>query len=325
MAVKLWNKGMSNSEVAELLGVSIRSVQLWFAKYQRAGESALMAKRKGRLKGDGRHFSAEQEQQIQSLLRQNYPDDLGLEDALWTRKSVAQLITQQTGLKMPIRTVGEYLKRWGFTPQKPAKRAYEQNPKAVKKWLEVDYPKIKAQAKKEQAEIYWGDETGIRSSGQYERGYAPKGKTPVVRVTAKRLTLNMISAVTNQGKVRFQLYEGKMNADQLIEFLKRLIRAADRKVYLILDNLPVHHADVVRQWLDQHDSQIHVFYLPSYSPELNPDEYLNCDLKVGVHSGKSAKSKCQLKAKVISHIRRLQKMPARVASYFKNQHIKYAA
>ncbi|WP_226649599.1 IS630 family transposase, partial [Microbulbifer variabilis] len=203
--------------------------------------------------------------------------------------------------------------------------AYEQNPKAVKKWLEEDYPNIKRRAKREDAEIYWGDETGIHSDCQHERGYAAKGKTPFVRLNAKHASLNMISAVTNQGTVRFQIYEGSMDADKLIDFLKRLIKTAGRKVYLILDNLRVHHARVVKAWLVEHEDEIEVFYLPSYSPELNPDEYLNCDLKAGVHSGMPARTREKLKSKVLSHMRMLQKKPARVASYFKHRSIKYAA
>jgi hypothetical protein len=250
---------------------------------------------------------------------------LKLDYVLWTRKAVMELIGQETGMAMPIRTVGEYLKRWGFTPQKPAKRAYEQNPKAVQRWLDEEYPQIKARAKEEDAEIYWGDETGMRNDSQHERGYAPKGKTPVVRLNAKRTSANMISAITNQGKVRFRVFEGSMNADILKDFCKRLIKAAGRKVFLVLDNLRVHHAKVFKAWLAEHAEEIEIFYLPSYSPELNPDEYLNCDLKAGVHSGTPARSKPQLKRKVISHMRMLQKTPHRVAKYFEHKIIRYAA
>ncbi len=253
------------------------------------------------------------------------PDQLKMEYALWTRKAVMELIEQETGLKMPVRTVGDYLKPWGMTPQKPVKKAYEQNPKAVQKWLDDEYPEIKMRAKKENAEIYWGDETGMRNDSQHERGYAPKGKTPVVRLNAKRTSTNMISAVTNQGKVRFKVFDGSMNVDIMIDFCKRLIKSAKRKIYLIVDNLRVHHANLFKAWLAEHGDEIEVFYLPSYSPELNPDEYLNCDLKAGVHSGKPARNKDQLKKKVISHMRMLQKKPQRVAKYFQHHKISYAA
>ena len=212
-----------------------------------------------------------------------------------------------------------------MTPQKPQKRAYEQRAPEVKAWLEEEYPAIQERAKQENAEIYWGDETGLRNDCQHERGYAPKGKTPVIRLNAKRESINMISAITNQGKVRFRIFDGKMNADVLIDFMMRLLNEANRKVYLILDNLRVHHAKPVKEWLEEHKKMIQVFYLPAYSPELNPDEYLNCDLKAGVHSGIPARSKEQLTQKTSGHMRMLQRKPNRVRKYFKHEKIRYAA
>ena len=205
--------------------------------------------------------------------------------ALWTRIAVQQLIRKLWGIEVPIRTIGDYLNRWDFTPQKPLKRAYEQNPKAVKKWLEDEYPAIQQKAKKEDAEIQWGDETGLCNDSYHGGSYSPRGKTPAIRLSAKCKRVNLISSITNQGKVRFMIYNTPMNADTFINFMKRLIKDTDRKIFLILDNLKVHHSDKARDWLLEHTDQIEVFFLPSYSPELNPDEYLNCDLKEGVHSG----------------------------------------
>ena len=320
-AHQLRKRGMTRAEIGEIVGVHADTVGRWLKLSSRQ----LKVNRGGRKKGEGRRLTQAQADRLRKLITDKAPDQLKLNYALWTRKAVMELIEQETGIRMPIRTVGEYLKRWGFTPQKPVKRAYEQNPKAVQRWLDEDYPAIKAKAKEEKAEIYWGDETGVRSDGQHERGYAPKGKTPVIRLNAKRTSTNMISAITNQGKVRFRVFEGSMNADILIDFCKRLIKSSRRKVYLILDNLRVHHAKVFKCWLSEHEDEIEVFYLPSYSPELNPDEYLNCDLKAGVHSGKPARDKKQLKKKVISHMRMLQKKPARVAKYFEHRKIRYAA
>ena len=236
-----------------------------------------------------------------------------------------ELVSQETGVDLSIRSVGNYLAGWGFTPQKPTRRAYEQSPAKVEQWLKEDYPAIVEKAKSEDAEIYWGDETGIRSDSQHGRGYAPVGKTPVIRLNARRESTNMISAINNQGKVRFQIYDGTMNGDRLIGFMKRLIKDAGRKVILILDNLRVHHAKVVKDWLEENAEKIEVFYLPSYSPELNPDEYLNCDLKAGVHGGKPARTRKALKSKVLSHMRMLQKKPGRVKKYFMHPCIQYAA
>ncbi|GAB3326143.1 IS630 family transposase [Haliea atlantica] len=262
---------------------------------------------------------------IQKQLIDKTPDQLKLRYALWTREAVQQLIQQVTGLKLAIRTVGEYLKRWGLTVQKPKKKAYEQHPAEVQRWLDEEYPSIHARAKAENAEIYWGDETGLRNDCQHTRGYAPRGQTPVIRLNAKRESINLISAVTNQGKVRFRFFDGTMNADLLIDFMKRLIKDAQRKVFLILDNLHVHHARKVKAWLAEHEDEIEAFYLPAYSPELNPDEYLNCDLKAGVHSGQPARNKKELKSKAMSHLRKLQKLPGRSAKYFEAEFIRYAA
>lgn len=164
-----------------------------------------------------------------------------------------------------------------------------------------------------------------RSDSQHGRSFSPKGKTPVIRLSARRATHNLISSVTNQGKLRFMTCDGTMTAAVLIRFLKRLIKDAGRKVFLILDNLRVHHAKPVKAWLADHASEIEVFYLPSYSPEPNPDEYLNCDLKAGVHSGPPARSSVHLKSKTISHLHMLQKSPLRTRSYFRHPKIQYAA
>jgi len=326
-AIRMWKtKRYTHKDIAEQVGVHYLTVGRWVRSYKAEGIKALRASElQGRPVGSGRLLSAEQEACIQRLLIDKTPDQLKLRYALWTREAVQQLMAQETGVKIAIRTVGEYLKRWGFTVQKPKKRAYEQRPAEVRQWLDQEYPAIHARAKAENAEIYWGDETGLRSDSQHVRGYAPKGKTPVIRLNAKRESINLISALTNQGKVRFRVFDGTMNADILIDFMKRLIKDAKRKVFLILDNLRVHHAKVVKAWLAEHKDEIEVFYLPSYSPELNPDEYMNCDLKAGVHGGLPARTKGQLKAKTIAHLRKLQKLPGRVMKYFQADPIRYAA
>ena len=207
------------------------------------------------------------------------------------------MIKQRYRLDLPLRTITDYLKRWGFTPQRPTKRAYEQNPDAVTQWHETTYPQIQAKARKEKAEIHWGDETGIQNDAYCARGFAPKGKTPVVRINATRSRINMISSITNQGKVRFMLYRETMTSQVLIKFLSRLIKDSDHKILLILDNLRVHHSKRVQAWLEERKDQIELFFLPSYSPELNPDEYLNGDLKKRIRSGVPARSEKELKTK----------------------------
>ena len=266
-----------------------------------------------------------QEREIQRLIADKMPDQLKLPFALWTRAAVGELIEQKYGVSLPVRTMGEYLRRWGYTPQKPQKRAYEQNQAAVTTWLQQTYPQIARKAKSEGAQIFWGDQTGVNAQPNVSRGYAPRGHTPVVKQRAKRFSLSMMSAVSNRGAVRFFVYRGALNVTLLGRFCQRLIRSAKgRKVYLILDNLPVHHAKVFRAWVDERAEQIAVFYLPSYSPQLNPDEHLNRDLKGTLSRKPSPRNEEQLRQNVISHLRSLQKLPARVQGYFRTRHTSYA-
>lgn len=324
-AVRILKTGKTQADVAMLLGVTRVSVGVWWRAYQANPENGLKVKKRGRETGADCTLNETRAREIQQLICDKSPDQYKLDFALWTRKAVQGLIHQRFKIVMPVRTVGDYLKRWGFTPQKPAKRAYEQQPVAVKKWLDEEYPAIAQKAKVEQADIYWGDETGVRNDCQHGRSYAPKGQTPVLRLPAKRVSLNMISALSNKGKVRFMIYKENMTSQVLITFMRRLVKDAPRKVFLILDNLKVHHSHIVQEWLSEHNVQIEVFYLPSYSPELNPDEYLNCDLKDGVHSAPPSRTDKTLRERVTSHMRKLQKLPERIVKYFHHPQIAYAS
>jgi len=253
------------------------------------------------------------------------PDQLKLPYALWTRKAVKELIERELKIVLAITTTGDYLRSWGYSPQKPKKKAYEQNSKAVQRWLEEEYPKIKKMVKEQDAEIHWGDETGARNQNQHGRSYAPKGKTPVKKSMAKRFSINMISTVTNQGKVEFMIYSGTMNSDRFISFLVQLIKEKEKKIFLILDNLSVHHSKPVKKWAEENKSSIELFYLPSYSPEKNPDEYLNCDLKQGLSMMPAPRNQEQLKDNVNEHMSMLKDKSDRVKLYFKHPDIQYAA
>jgi transposase len=323
-AIRLLEQGRKQVEVAGIIGVRAATISDWLRTYKAGGKKALKLQHPGPQKGFNNILGVEEEKEIQKMIIDKTPDQLKLPFVLWDRKAVKELIRRHYGVNIAIRTIGDYLQRWNFSPQRPLKRAYEQQPEAVQQWLDEEYPKLLIQARRENAEIHWGDETGFRNDHHYGRGYSPKGKTPVVRLSAKRVSTNMISSVTNQGKVRFMIYSKSMNAQVLIKFLKRLIKSGDRKIFLILDNLKVHHANLVREWLDGKEDQIEIFYLPSYSPELNPDEYLNNDIKQGVHSKTLFRDEKSLKKGVLSHMRMLQKMPERVMNYFKHPRIAYA-
>ncbi len=325
-AVELRRKGQSCKEIGALLNVHPDTVGRWYKRYQEGGKKALKVEKRGPKQPRYRLTEA-QEQRVIACIQDQMPDQYKLGFALWTRRAIAQLIKQFWGIDIPVRTMGDYLKRWGFTPQKPLKRAREQNPAQVEAWLKEVYPQVKARAKKAGATIFWGDETGIKNTTQHGRSYAPKGQTPVQPLPAKRVSLNMISAITNQGEVRFMLYESSMNAKTLIKFMRNLIESTPGKVFLILDNLRVHHAKRVKRWLSHRivKRYLEVFFLPAYSPELNPDEYLNCDLKGMLHTGPAITNIRELKSKTRSCMRTLQCRPKRVQSYFRASHIQYAA
>ena len=323
--VRLRKKGLDNKTISEIVGLSQSHVSTIGKKFDRGGLDAIKPGLRGRRHGAQRELTAEQEVCIQKLLVDKTPDQLKLSFALWTRDAVRLAIKQLYGRDLPLRTITDYLKRWGFTPQKPTKRAYEQNPKLVAQWHETVYPEIQARAKLEKAEIHWGDETGIQNDAYNARGFAPKGKTPVVRINATKSRVNMISSITNQGKVRFMLYKENMTSQVLIKFMSRLVKGSDRKVFLILDNLRVQHSKLDKAWLEENKEQISVFYLPSYSPEINPDEYLNGDLKQCIRSGLPARTEKALTKKTRSFMRKLQNRPKHVSNYFKHPKIAYAA
>jgi transposase len=293
--------------------------------YARGGWKAVPVAAGGRPIGSGRRLSEAQESEVQALIRDRTPDQLKMSYALWTRQAVGEWIAARYNIPLQVRTVGKYLKRWGYTPQKPLKKAYEQSPAAVSKWLGEQYPLIAKRAQQEGAEIHWGDETGLRSNDVRGRGYAPKGQTPVLRVNARREGLSVISTVTNKGEMRWRVFSGALKAKLLIDFLERLTRKQRRKIFLILDNLRVHHSKRFRKWLVENAGIIEVFYLPSYSPELNPDELLNADLKRRVTTAAPARTKRGLTRTAVGALRSIQKQPQRVQSYFQKKEVRYAA
>lgn len=325
IAVKMREQGATLAQIKSAIGMSHPTIIRAWKAYKAGGKKALCNGLRGCKKGEQRNLTAAQEASIKFKIIDKVPEQLKLDFALWTRDAVRQLIKQETGIEMPIRTVGEYLKRWGFTPQKPVKFAYERKPEMVKKWLEETYPGIREQAKTERADIYWGDETGLRSGDVRGRGFAPRGETPVVHATAKYENLSMISAITNKGKIQWMIVDGAVNIERFIDFLKRLIKYSRRKIFLIVDNLKVHHAIDVTNWLKENKDRIELFFLPAYSPDLNPDEHLNADLKHGVGSRTPGRTKGQLKATAESHLAMLKSTPKRIRKYFKDPAIAYAA
>jgi transposase len=319
--------GYTWKEIAAIVGVHLSTVMKWSVRFDLGVAEFAQAKsaRRGRRFGEKRTLSLLDETLLRQQIVGNNPRQMTLPFALWTRAAVQMAIKKQFNVDMPIRTVGEYLRRWAFTPQRPVKRAVEQRPAELRTWLEDIYPGIVKRAKAEGAEIYWADETAIKQDTAWVRGYAPVGKTPIIEHAARWEGITMISALTNQGLVRFAFYDGAINADRFIEFMGGLIEDAQRKVFLIVDNLRVHHAKIVKEWLEGKTEDIEVFYLPSYSPEANPDEMLNRDLKTALRTHHVLRTADGLIDLAMKFMVQLQAMPGRVINYFKNRTVAYAA
>jgi transposase len=322
-AVKAVSDGKTQVEVAKILGITRQAVGKWISKFRKEGDKSLKAKRRGRPKGGTLH--PWQAAQIAKTVTDHHPDQLKLPFYLWTREAVAQLIEQRFGIRISIWTVGRYLSRWGFTPQKPIRRAYEQNPEAVQSWLEKDYPLVQKRAKKEKALIYWGDEMGLRSDHAVGRSYGRCGQTPIIPGTGQRFGCNMISAINNRGQLNFMVFKSRFDTNVFLGFLKRMIRQIKRKVFLIIDGHPVHHATKIRNWIQKHTAQICLFYLPGYSPQLNPDEMLNQDVKSNAVGRQRAKNQKELIANTRGYLRSRQRQPHIVKRYFQEEHVRYAS
>jgi len=326
VAVRMVHEGHTRTEAAAAVGVNRHSVGLWVAAVARSGEKTLLSGQPGRRPDEQKALSPEQEIHIKRLIRESCPDELDLPFALWTREAVGLLIERETGVHLSSRTtISDYLHDWHFTPQRPQKRATERCEAAVRTWLDHDYPAIVARAKAEGAEIHWGDETGVSNQANYGRSFAPEGQTPVLARPARRFAFSMISTVTNLGTLRFMIYEGALNVLIFLSFLRRLIKDARRKVFLIVDNLRVHRAKAVTAWLETHKDRIEVFYLPPYAPDHNPDEFMHNDLKQGLAKRRIPKDHATLKAGLQSHMRSLQRQSAKVRAFFQAPTVRYAA
>ena len=321
-AVDLFLKGKNPTDISKQLGVSRQSVYNWIEKHSKSGKQGLKIHKRGRPKGT--QLQPWQSAQIVNLIKNYCPDDLSIPFFLWTRESVGLLIKNKFGITLSKWTVGRYLANWEFTPQKPARRASEQNPEAIEKWFKIEYPMIQKLARKEKATIHWGDEMGLRSDHNVGRTYGVKGKTPVVKRTGNRFSCNMISSITNLGKLRFMIFQENFTEDVFLEFLKRLVRQCDRNVFLIVDNHRAHKSKKVKEWLRTNKEHIRLYYLPSYCPELNPDEFLNNDVKS--YMGKQrVHTRTQMVNNLNKHLKMRQKQPNVIQNFVRGCDSRYTA
>lgn len=321
-AVQQVHSGESPELVTKVLGLNRWTIYSWLARYRSGGWDALRAKK---IPGRPKTLTARQIKWVYDTVTLKNPLQLKFEFALWTRGMIRVAIFKKFGIKLSLASIGRLLAQLGLSCQKPLFRAFQQNSSLVAQWLDKEYPKIKSLAKKLKADVFFEDEAGVRSDFHSGRTWAPVGKTPVVRVTGARFGFNIISAVSPRGEMRFMVVHGSVGAKQFCEFLKRLMHNARRKVFVIVDGHPAHKAKLAKKLVESYKGNLRLFYLPPYSPELNPDEQVWNDLKNNALGRSIITGPDQFKEKALSHLKALQRNPGKVRSFFQMPETRYAA
>ena len=317
--------GMNAAALAATAGVHPTTIKTWLARARREGEQSLGEKPRGRPLGTLRKLKMADEMWLRDQIVDQTPQQMKLPFALWARPAIKALVKARFGIAMQDRLIGKYLKRWGFTPQRPVKRALEQRPEQIAQWLKESYPAVRMRARAEGAVIFWGDETAVKEDANWVRGLAPRGRTPVLATPTRWDKLSMISAISPRGEVGFRIVEGTINAERFKEFLAALIEEAKRKIFLVVDNLRVHHATLVKEWLADKTDKIESVFLPPHAPESNPDEYPNRHFKTALRTGAVSHDKKTLLENATTFMRQLATMPEMVKAYFRHPAAAYAA
>jgi len=319
-AIKAVQGGQSATDVAKAYGINRQTIYRWMANYLSGGQKALQAKP---IPGRPSKLSEKQMRWIAEAVRNDTPLQHEFEFALWTLKIIGELIKRQFDIKLSMNTLSRVMKLLGFTAQKPLYQAWQQDEKLVRQWEEEIYPEIKREAKKVGATIYFADESGVRSDYHTGHTWAPKGETPVITATGSRYSVNMISAVSAQGQLRFMLTKGTVTATVFREFLKRLMVGTDKPVFVVVDGHPTHKAKLVKKYIESLNGQLKLFILPPYSPQLNPDETVWAHVKREI-SRKTVNSLEEMRSHALSALRRLQKTPRLIQSFFDQPECQYA-
>lgn len=321
-AVSRVQEGESPEAVIRAMGFCRASIYNWLAMYRAGGWDALDARKRG---GRPRKVSARMIAWVYRVVTGGDPRQYKFPFALWTRNAIAILLYRRYGVRLSANSVGRLLAHLGITPQKPLWRAYQQDPERVRQWIQAEYPAIARQAQQERAEIWFGDESGVRSDYHAGTTWAARGKTPVVRTTGARYRLNMLSAVNRRGKMRFMIEAKGLNADVMCRFLDRLMAGQKRRVFLILDGHPIHKSARLARKVSGFDGRLKLFLLPPYSPELNPDEGVWREVK-GHRLGRAGIfSFADLKSKALGALRHLARRPDKVRALFRTHTTIYAA
>jgi transposase len=297
-------------------------VYSWLARYRAGGWSALNARKRG---GRRPRLDADALAWIYKTVTGGDPRQFKFPFALWTSAILRKVIRRELGIELSRASICRLLNQLGLSAQRPLWRAYQQDPEVVNRWLAEEFPRIRARAKARGAQIWFGDEAGVRSDAHSGTTWAPRGETPIVSTTGARFGLNLISAVTRQGHFRFMCVRGRVNGPVFIEFLKRLLHGSGGPVFLVVDGHPAHKAALVRKYVASLQGRLELYFLPPYSPELNPDEHVWNDLKNNALGPRAIIGPDQLKRDVLSHLHHLQRSPDRVRAFFLAPETAYAA
>lgn len=319
-AVQRVQEGESPEKVINALGFARACIYNWLARYRNGGINGLKT---GSRTGRPRKLTGSQIAWIFRMVVDKDPLQMKFPFALWTRGMVAVAIKDKFGIVLSESSVGRLLRQLGLSCQKPLFRAYQQSPQTVAVWKQNIFPSIKTRAKRLGATIYFQDESGIRSDFHSGKTWAPVGQTPVIEVTGARFGLNMMGAISPRGEMRFMVIKGSVSADQICDFLKRLMHNAENPIFLIWDGHPTHRSKKVKQCVDSFGGKLEVYTLPPYSPELNPIEQVWNNVKNHGIGRKKVFGPDQLKSLVISGLCRLQKLPSIVKAFFRHPECTY--
>lgn len=319
-AVKRVEAGESPETVIKALGFSRTQIYEWLAKYREGGIESLRSRK---APGKVPKLNGKQLQKLYRIIVGVDPRQLKFEFALWTRGMVRELIKRRFKVNLSEVSVGRLLRKLGLSPQRPQRKSYQQDEYLVLKWMAEDFKEIKKLAKKENAEIFFGDESTVRSDYHSGTTWAPKGKTPIVKTTGARHKVNLISAISPRGAMKFMATEQNVNATVFVDFLKRLIAGAKRSVFLILDNCSVHRSNEVRKYVESTNGKLRIFFLPPYAPELNPDEHVWNYLKNHKIGRQTTTGEWDLYKRVMKVMRSLQRCPDKIKSFFQHPWTRY--
>jgi len=317
--------GETQKRASALFGFSPTSMTKYIADYKREGESALVYKKRGVKPGTHSKLTEDQLFELKEKIINNTPDQLSIENTLWTSKVVCKYVEKYFNVSYAERSMRDLMNRLGFSSQKPIARSYKRDPVKIAAWLEHDYPKIKALASKEGARIYWGDEMGIHSTDNRGRMYSPRGETPAIINAGSRFKCNMLAAISPSGFMNWMVFQENFTSKQFVIFLGRLNRQINQKIFLILDNHKVHHSKHVKAYVNKHKNKIRLFFLPPYCPELNPEELVNQDVKANANNFKVMKSIEDLATNVRFYLTKIQFNEYKIRSYFNKKEVQYAA